>query len=230
VRRFVIGLVVLLVLLGITSGITRSLMPATLGAHAEPVRLRLLHALHRDDPRADVRAAEIRRVEGRFAAHPTVIFLHALCGALFLILAPLQLLPNFRARHVALHRRTGVVLIAIGVVTACTGFYFGVLHPAAGIGEVIVIAIVAALFLWSLARAVVAIRKRRIATHRQWMIRAFAAAIGISTIRIVALIADFFLTPAGFTLVEIFVLSLWAGWGITIAAAELWIRSQPEFA
>jgi uncharacterized membrane protein len=228
VRRIVIGLVAALVLLGVTSGITRSLMPATLGARAEPARLRLLHALHRDDPHADVRAAEIRRVEGRFAAHPTVIFLHALCGALFLILAPLQLLPNFRARHVVLHRRSGVLLIAIGVVTAGTGVYFGVLHPAAGTGEAIVIAIVAVLFLWSLARAVAAIRKRRLSTHRQWMIRAFAVAIGISTVRIVAMTADFFLTPAGFTLVEIFVLSLWFGWAITIAGAELWIRSQAQ--
>jgi len=227
-RRIVIGLVAVLVLLGVTSGIVRSLMPATLGEHAEPVRMRLLHALHRDDPHSDVRAAEIRRVEGRFAAHPTVIFLHALSGALFLMLAPLQLLPNFRARHVVLHRRSGVMLIAIGIVTACTGFYFGVLHPAAGTGEVIVIALVSALFLWSLARAVAAIRKRRISAHRHWMIRAFAVAIGISTVRIVAMTADFFLTPAGFTLVEIFVLSLWAGWGITIAAAELWIRSQRD--
>jgi len=222
----VIVLVAVLVLLGVISGVARSLMPATLGERAEPMRLRLLHALHRDDPHADVRAAEIRRVEGRFAAHPTVIFLHALCGTLFLILAPLQLLPNFRARHVVLHRRSGVLLIGIGVITACTGVYFGVLHPAAGIGEVLVIAIVSALFLWSLARAVIAIRKRHLSTHRHWMIRAFAVAIGISTVRIVAMTADFFLTPAGFTLVEIFVLSLWAGWGITIGAAEVWIRSQ----
>jgi len=227
-RRIVIGFVAALILLGVTSGIVRSFMPATLGARAEPARLRLLHALHRDDPHADVRAAEIRRVEARFAAHPTVIFLHALSGALFLMLAPLQLWTKFRARHVTLHRRTGVMLIAIGVVTACTGFYFGVLHPAAGPGEVIVIAIVSALFLWSLARAVAAIRKRRLAAHRRWMIRAFAVALGISTVRIVALIADFLLTPAGFTLVEIFVLSLWAGWGITVAAAEVWIRNQPE--
>lgn len=227
-RRLVIALVAVLVLLGVISGIARTFMPATLGARTEPARLRLLHALHRDDPHADVRAAEIRRVEGRFAAQPTVIFLHALSGALFLMLAPLQLMPNFRARHVVLHRRSGVMLVAIGVVTACTGVYFGVLHPAAGTGEVLVIALVSALFLWSLARAVVAIRKRRLSTHRHWMIRAFAVAIGISTVRIVAMTADLLLTPIGFTLVEIFVLSLWLGWGITIAAAELWIRRQPR--
>ena len=229
-HRVVIASVIALVVLGVISGTARSLMPATLGARVEPGRLQLLHALDRDDPHPLVRAAEVRRVEARFVAHPTVMFLHAFTGALFLLLAPLQFLPNFRARHVALHRGSGVLLIALGVVIAFTGFYFGVLHPAAGIGEVIVIALAAALFLWSLARAVMAIRKRRMATHRRWMIRAFAAAIGISTIRIVALIADLTLTPAGFTLREIFVLSLWRGWVVTLGAAELWISRQPELA
>lgn len=228
--RVVLALVVTLVVLGVISGIARSLMPATLGARVEPARLQLLHALHHDDPRPLVRAAEIREVEGRFVAHPLVMFLHALTGALFLMLAPLQLLPDFRVRHATLHRRMGVALIAAGAVIACTGFYFGVLHPAAGIGEVIVIALAATFFLGSLGCAVVAIRKRRIAVHRRWMIRAFAAAIGISTIRIVALVADLALTPAGFTLRQIFVLSLWLGWIVTLGAAELWIRHQPELA
>ena len=223
-----IVLVAVLVLVGVISGIARTFMPATLGERAEPMRLRLLHALHRDDSYADVRAAEIRRVEGRFAAHPAVIFLHALSGTLFLMLAPLQLMPNFRARHVVLHRRSGVMLVAIGFVMSCTGLYFGVLHPAAGRGEALVIAIVSALFLWSLARAVIAIRNRRSPAHRRWMIRAFAVAIGISTVRIIAMTADLLLTPIGFTLVEIFVLSLWLGWGVTLAAAELWIRRHSD--
>ncbi len=56
------------------------------------------------------------------------------------------------------------------------------------------------------------------------MIRAFAIAIGISTIRVVGGVLDIFLTPAGYGQQELFVLSFWSGWLLTLGAAELWIR------
>lgn len=56
------------------------------------------------------------------------------------------------------------------------------------------------------------------------MIRAFAVGIGISTVRVVMIVLDFALTPAGFHPKEIFVLGIWTGWVITVGAAELWIR------
>jgi hypothetical protein len=56
------------------------------------------------------------------------------------------------------------------------------------------------------------------------MMRAFAIAIGIATIRVVSFVLDMALSPAGFRSQEIFVLSLWSGWVITLGTAELWIR------
>ena len=75
----------------------------------------------------------------------------------------------------------------------------------------------------ALIRAVVAIRRHQVALHREWMIRAFAVALGISTVRIVAAIVDIALTPAGFGPQALFVLSVWTGWAMTVGAAELWI-------
>jgi hypothetical protein len=78
-------------------------------------------------------------------------------------------------------------------------------------------------------KALVAIRRRQVARHREWMIRAFAIALAVSTVRIVGPSLDLLLTPAGFRLPEIFVLSLWTGWTITVGAAELWIRyTRPD--
>ena len=56
------------------------------------------------------------------------------------------------------------------------------------------------------------------------MIRAFAIALGISTVRVVALIFDLTLTPAGVRTPDVFVLSIWIGWLLTMAVAEAWIR------
>ena len=85
-------------------------------------------------------------------------------------------------------------------------------------------ALVAAWFLLALGWAFRAIRSGQVARHREWMIRAFAVAIGISSVRVCGAIVDLALTPAGFRPQELFVGSLWTGWAVTIYAAEIWIR------
>ena len=56
------------------------------------------------------------------------------------------------------------------------------------------------------------------------MIGVFAIAIAISSVRVVGVVLDAALTPTGVRPPDIFVLSVWTGWVITLAVAELWIR------
>lgn len=94
--------------------------------------------------------------------------------------------------------------------------------PFAGLLEASGVAVFGALFLFAVVRAVVAIRRRDVATHREWMIRMFAIAIGVSTVRL-----------AGFPLLLLtrkgpeawFGHSIWIGFGLTLAVAELWIAA-----
>jgi uncharacterized membrane protein len=67
----------------------------------------------------------------------------------------------------------------------------------------------------------VAIRRHQVACHREWMIRAFALAIGISVVRVVGAAVDLALTPVGVRPAEIFVISIWAGWVIAFGSAYL---------
>ncbi len=145
-------------------------------------------------------------------------------GALFLALAPLQFVPRIRERHVSLHRWFGRVLIAAGFITALSGLYFGLLVPFGGAAESIGVALFGGLFLVALSVAFVAIRKRRIDRHREWMTRAFAIAIGISTTRVIGFLSDIAFAPFGLPLQDIFVFSIWLGWGLTLGTAEAWIR------
>lgn len=86
------------------------------------------------------------------------------------------------------------------------------------------IAVFGGLFLIAICRAFLAIRRHQVARHREWMIRVFAIAIAVSTVRVVAGLLDVVLTPAGFRPPALFVLSLWTGWLITLGVAESWIR------
>ncbi len=215
--------VVLLVALGVLSGILRALKPATVSQEAEQIRSRVWHELGLRDPNPAERRQRVAELEARYAANPRWMFLHASAGSLFLLAATLQFLPRFRARYVRVHRWNGRILVGAGMITAVTGLYFGVLIPAAGLPERIIITLVGTLFVTALINAVVAIRRRDAARHQRWMTRAFAVAVGIASVRLVALIADAVLTPRGWPLENVFVLSLALGWGITISAAELWI-------
>ena len=231
-RRFGrIGLTVVIttwILLGMVSGAARTFYPATLAQRAEVVRMRAWQALDLDQPSPAARSRSVERLEGRFAAKPAWIALHASVGAAFLLLASLQFLPRIRTRHIQFHRWNGRVLLTAGILITGTGMYFGIVVPAAGMREAMIIGFVSAFFLVSLTNGLLAIRRKNPRRHREWMIRAFAAAVGITSVRIVALIGDAVLTPRGWLLEDVFVLSLALGWAITLIAAELWILFTRE--
>jgi hypothetical protein len=115
------------------------------------------------------------------------------------------------------------VLIIAALISGGAGLYFGLFRPIGGVREAIGIAMFGAFLFISAIRGYVAIRKGQVAIHREWMIRAFATALAISTVRMVAGTLDlggvWVNDPRGQ-----FVLSIWSGWLITLAIAEIWIR------
>lgn len=216
--------VALLAAIGVGAAIGRSVFRSDLATRADPFRQQLLHSFHREDPFAPQRAAELRRFDGRFASHPLLTLLHILPGGVFLILAVFQFSSRIRNRHIRFHRWSGRVLVLAAFVAGLTALYFGLVLPFGGRSEALPIAVFGCLFLIAISRAFIAIRRHQVFRHREWMIRAFAIAIAISTVRVVGAVLDVALTPAGVPPVEIFVLSLWTGWIVTLGAAELWIR------
>jgi uncharacterized membrane protein len=220
--RFVLAL---LIAVGVMAAVGRALFPGDLVFRVEPTRTRLMEAAGIHDPLAAQRWAELARFDGRLGAHPVITHLHVVPGALFLLLAPLQFSSRIRAGHPAFHRWSGRVLVAIALTTVVAGLFFGLLMPYGGPGEAVVIALVACLLFFAVTRAVVAVRRGQVALHREWMIRAFAVMIAISTVRVFGLVLDFLFTPAAIPPADGFVVSLWMGWAVTLAVAEMWIRS-----
>ena len=166
--------------------------------------------------------ADSRRMARKFGEFPGTTLMHVLPGALFLLLAPLQFSRRIRTRHLRLHRWSGRLLVALGIPIGLTGLFFGLVNPFGGPLEAATVAIVGTLFLFALARAVIAIRRREIATHREWMIRVFAIALGISAVRLVGIA---FALTTGTRPAVWFAHSVWIGFLLTLSAAELWIRA-----
>ncbi len=221
--------VFVLVFVGVASALGRGVFLGDFGARLEPFRQQVLRVFDREDSLVARRAAELARFDRRFATHRRVTQLHLLPGAVFLLMAPLQFSSRIRRRHIGFHRRSGRILVMAAWLSGLAGLYFGLLMPYAGPVEAATIALFGGLFLTAVTIAFISIRRRQVPRHREWMIRAFALAIAVSTVRLVGPLLDIALTPVGVGPQAVFLLSLWLGWGLTIGAAEWWIaRTRPQ--
>ncbi|MDN5913987.1 MAG: DUF2306 domain-containing protein [Pseudonocardia sp.] len=122
--------------------------------------------------------------EQRYALHPAAAYLHMVPGVVYLLGAPLQLSRRFRSQHLRAHRRLGRVVLAAGLITGVAAIVVGVWFPYGGTLEASGAVVFGAWFLAALVLAYRAVRRRDIARHRRFMIRAFAVGLAVGTTRV----------------------------------------------
>lgn len=207
-----------LCLVGVTAAVNRALYVADAGARLQATNV--FASLGVQVSPAD--SARMALVDRRFGQRPALTRLHVVAGGLFLLLAPLQFWRGLRNRHRAVHRWSGRLLLVLLVISVLASVPFGILAPYAGAPEGVVVTLVTLLALGGAGRAYWAIRTHRVALHREWMLRVFALGVGIASVRFVDAVLVLTILPFVST-VTIFVLSLWLGWGLTLAWTEWWI-------
>jgi uncharacterized membrane protein len=161
-----------------------------------------------------------------FLQFPTIVAVHVVLGGLFLTLAPFQFVRRIRSRHLRYHRRVGRLLVSIGLVVGATALFMGLVIPFSGWGERVIIGLFGTLFLVALVKAFVHVRAGRVKLHREWMIRAFAIALSIATIRLIYIPAQLILAdltdPQNALLWDT---SFAVAFVLNTSVAELWIRA-----
>jgi len=213
--------VIVLVIIGLAAAVGRTMFVGDFTHRAEPLRERMMHALGYNNVRHH--EADIAEVDDKFGKHRVMTWLHVVPGGIFLLLAPIQFLAPVRNRFLGFHRWLGRILLVAALASGAAGLFFGFFLPLGGFKESIPIAIFGGLLFFSAMRAYIAIRNGQVRIHREWMIRAFAVALAISTVRVVILAFD--VARVGVDQPRtMFVISIWSGWLITLAIAEFWIR------
>jgi uncharacterized membrane protein len=124
------------------------------------------------------------QMRAEFEARPVAIYAHIFGASVALLLGPWQFLKGLRAARPALHRALGWAYLALGVgVGGIAGLYvaffaFGGAVSTSGF------AVLAVVWLYTGARAVLSAKRRDFAAHRRWMVRNFALALAAVTLRI----------------------------------------------
>jgi len=156
-----------------------------------------------------------------FAQRPGLTLLHIMPGLVFVILGPLQFVTKIRTRYINLHRWCGRIYVASGLLVGVTALILGIIVGFGGSTETAAVTFFSVLFLIFLGLAVFRIRRREISAHREWMIRAFALGLAITTMRpmVAVLIA---LTDLPFP--EILGVSFWLAFSLHLVIAELWVN------
>lgn len=161
------------------------------------------------------------------AQHPRDEAAHRLGGAALLALGLLQFSSRVRRQWPRLHRWAGRTFLALAAVSALSGAVLALRAPY-DTGERAPSLVFGGFLVFAGARALGAIRRGDVDAHRAWMVRCFAAALGIGTIRLFA-VALITLTP--WTAKQVISPTFWAGWIVTLAVAEAWLwreRRAPE--
>lgn len=166
---------------------------------------------------------EIMPADSRFTASPVAVVVHVVASAVFALVGAFQFLPRLRRSGQSWHRRAGRVVAAAGLLVSASGLWLTLGYPAKpGTGDMLYVArlVVGSATAASLVLGVSAIRRRDLATHRAWMIRAYALGLGAGTQAFTEGFGGAFLGTG----VLASDLEKIAGWVINLLVAEFVIR------
>lgn len=159
----------------------------------------------------------------RFDAGPLPVVLHVVGAAVFVLGGAAQFVPALRRS--GWHRRAGRVVVAAGMVVAGSALWLTlVTPPKPGTGDLLYLLrlVFGSAQAACLVLGVAAVRRRDLAAHRAWMIRAYAIALAAGTqVLTIGLGTAVFGTGVWVT-----DLANGAGWIVNLAVAE-WIIRRP---
>lgn len=160
--------------------------------------------------------------DGGFAQHPVLTFMHILPGMLFMLLGPWQFMPGIRSRYPLFHRISGRIYIICGYIVGASALCMPfIMLPIGGVNEAAASILFSIFFLICISKAWWHIMQKNIAAHREWMIRAFAIGLAVSTVRPVI---GLFFAFSGLPPQVFFGTAFWIGFTLHAVVAEVWIN------
>ena len=162
----------------------------------------------------------------RFFSAPVPVVLHIVGATIYALVGAFQFAPAFRRRHPAWHRRAGRVALVAGTTVALSGLWmaqFYAIVPADHPLEHWFRMLAGSGMVASIVLGYLAIRRRDIGQHQDWMRRAYALGLGAGTQALTQL-PWLLLFGAPDDLTRAWLMG--AAWAINIAVAEWLIRKR----
>jgi uncharacterized membrane protein len=157
-----------------------------------------------------------------FEAHAVGIYIHVFASMLALLLGPLQFAAGLRRKYPQLHRWSGRLYLAVGVLAGgIAGLYmaqFAFGGPIARAG----FSLLALSWLYTGVMAYRAICRKNVRLHRQWMLRNYALSFAAVTLRIYLPLSML----SGMPFEASYPIIAWLCWLPNMVIMEWWLRAS----
>lgn len=161
-----------------------------------------------------------------FNKFPIITALHVIPGAIYLALAPFQFITLIRSRWINYHRWAGRLLVLIGLIVGACALFVAVVIPFSGWVESVINGFFAILFVYCIIKGYLSVKAKKIALHREWIIRSFALGLAIATMRLIFIPALIFVgNPTYDQIANLSIISFTIAFVLHLGVAEIWIRS-----
>jgi uncharacterized membrane protein len=161
----------------------------------------------------------------RIDAVPAPVVVHIVAAALYALLGVFQFSARLRRRRPNWHRTSGRMLVVAGLVVAVSGLWMTLFYTGAPGGDLLwaIRLLVSSAMGASIVLGFTAIRRRDIAAHRAWMVRAYALAVGAGTQALTQGIGEALFGTSDLSTA----ISISSGWLINATVAE-WVIRRPD--
>jgi uncharacterized membrane protein len=123
-----------------------------------------------------------------YSLQRTAVIVHASSASLALLFGPWQFLAGFRKRSLMAHRLVGYVYIA-AVIVGWLSSLFLIKHADYGIVSSGGFLFLGLAWIFTTLMGLFTVIRKRVASHRQWMIRSYALTTSAITLRLYLLIS-----------------------------------------
>ena len=165
-----------------------------------------------------------------FARFPVLTMVHILVALAFILMGPFQVSGWLRRRYLNFQRKSAGLFLICGFIMGVTALVMSfVMRSIGGVNQAASTVFFGALFLFALSRVVRYGRNGDSRLQREWLIRAYAIALAVTTVRLV--VGVFFATSrlSGLKPDEFFGIAFWIGFVLHLVVAEAWImRCRPK--
>jgi uncharacterized membrane protein YozB (DUF420 family) len=168
------------------------------------------------------------------ASYYPLLVTHILLGSVALLAACVQVWPALRRSRPAIHRWSGRVYVATALTASVCVM---IISPMGlhGANQRVANTMLAVLWFGTTLAGFRAIRQRRFADHRRWMLRSFALAFSIVAFRLWMPVAFAVFVPEIYTGAEVDEAALnqaigvtsWVSWVVNLLIIEWWLHRRP---
>jgi len=119
----------------------------------------------------------------RIDASPAPLVVHVVGAFYYALFGAFQFSARLRRRHPGWHRTSGRILVGAGLAVALSGIWMTLFYSGAPGGDLLwaIRLLVGSTMAAAIVLGFTAIRRRDIAAHRAWMMRAYALGLGAGT-------------------------------------------------